>query len=411
MSSGAQTEEQPPATGPHFHVRCARQLFEALESPDGEIRLAALYAVQDAPETALGFGPYATRDLVDVLLSQAELLRGELEWLSWIGTLAAFRDTRVFRLFTSLMATESHTELLFALANYLRAEPAEPIRIELGAALMQNGCVARARAVASVLAASPVLSARESLRIGLLQPGNDTSLPVFSAAVGEWLNELAGPFRTEAQLELQRQGASTLEALVGYWEQLPESAKKWLLAWATESDPDLVLRAIREVLATSSEGLISGALEAAAELKDFPADLETLIVPLLEHKDELIRRAAVTAGRSAFNWRPFFDNENSVLVKQAWIARVMDQEGRDAVPFALQQLADPDWRIRAAAAEGLLSLGEWGVRAGLMLLPDAGEPVRIAVARMVADLADEQLLDEFVYRCSQPIGTQSANLS
>jgi HEAT repeat protein len=411
MSSGTQAEEQSQAAGSQFYVRCARELVEALESPDGEIRLAALYAVQDAPETALSFGPYAKRDLLDVLLSQAELLRGELEWLSWIGVLAAFHDPRVVRLFTSLMATESHTELLFALANYLRAEPVEPIRTELGPALMQNGCVARARAVASVLAGCPGLSPGETLRIGLLHPGHDTSLPVFSAALGEWLNELAGPFRTEAQLELQRQGASTLAALVGYWQRLSESAKKWLLQWASDTDPDLVLDGIREVLGTKSEGLILAALEAAAELKDFPADLETLIIPFLEHGDELVRRAAVMACRSALNWRPFFENEPSVLVKQAWIARVMDQEGRDAVPFALQQLADPDWRIRAAAAEGLVSLGEWGVRAGLMLLPEAGEPVRIAVARMVADLADEQLLDEFVYRCSQPIGTQSANLS
>ena len=68
-------------------------------------------------------------------------------------------------------------------------------------------------------------------------------------------------------------------------------------------------------------------------------------------------------------WRLFFENEPSVLVRQACIARIMDQEGREAVPFALQQLANPDWRIRAAAVEGLLSLGEWGIRAASTLLP------------------------------------------
>jgi hypothetical protein len=134
---------QPRAAGWQFHVRCARELFEALESPDGTIRLSALHAVQNVPEAALSFGPYTKRDLVDVLLSQAERFRGQLEWLSWIGALAAFHDLRVVRPFTSLIATESHTELLFALANYLRAESPDPIRIELGAALMQNECVAR----------------------------------------------------------------------------------------------------------------------------------------------------------------------------------------------------------------------------------------------------------------------------
>ena len=115
MSSGAENTEQAQATTPQFHVRCARELFEALESPDGVIRIAALQAVQNAPATALGFGLHANRDLVDVLLSQAERLRGQLEWLDWIGALAAFRDPRVFRLFALLITRESHTELLFAL--------------------------------------------------------------------------------------------------------------------------------------------------------------------------------------------------------------------------------------------------------------------------------------------------------
>src|SRR5215831_6269354 len=119
MSSGTQAQEQPQAEPSQFHVRCARELFEALESPDGAVRLAALHAVQDAPATALGFGPYLERDLVDILLSQAERFRGGLERLSWIGALAAFHDPRAVRLFASLITTASHTELLFALANYL----------------------------------------------------------------------------------------------------------------------------------------------------------------------------------------------------------------------------------------------------------------------------------------------------
>jgi len=288
-----------------FHVRCARELFEALESAEGAIRLAALHALQNAPETALSFGPYEERDLVDVLLSQAERFRGELEWVSWIGALAAFKDPRVVRLFASLIPTESHTELLFALANYLRTEPLDPIRIPLGAALMQNGCVARARAVASVLAACPHLSAGEALRVGLLQPGNDTPLPLFSAATGEWLDELAGPFQAEAQLELRRQGGSTLATLVGHWERLSESAKKCLLEWAGGTDPDVVLDGIREVLTKRSDELILVALEAAARLKDLTADLESLIVPITEHSDELVRRAAVMACRSGLDWRMF----------------------------------------------------------------------------------------------------------
>jgi HEAT repeat protein len=90
----------------------------------------------------------------------------------------------------------------------------------------------------------------------------------------------------------------------------------------------------------------------------------------------------------------------------------MDQEGREAVSFALQQLANADWRIRAAAADGLLSFGKSGVRAAFTLLPRASEPVRIGIARMVINLADEDLLDEFVRYCSRPdqtVGTHAPN--
>ena len=348
---------------------------------------------------------------MDVLLSQAERVRGQLEWLDWIGALAGFRDPRVFRLFTSLISTESHTELLFALANYLQGESLDAISIQLGTALMQNECVARARAVASILVGHPRLSAAEALRIGLLAPGDETTLPVFSANVGEWLNELAGPFRLEARLELQRQGESTLATLVAHWDRLSESGRKWLLEWATETEPDLVLDGIREALTERSDELILSALEAAAKLKDYPADLGILTLPLLGHGDELIRRAAVMACRSAFDWRLFFESESSVLVRQACIARLMDQERREAIPFALQQLADSDWRIRATAADSLVSLGESGIRAAFALLPEACESVRIAIARMVIDSEDEDLVDEFFRYCPQPVDTQDATLS
>jgi hypothetical protein len=408
MSSDAESTEHSQATSPQFYVRCARELFEALESPDGVIRIAALQAVQNAPAAALGFGLHADRDLVDVLLSQAERVRGQLEWLDWIGALTGFRDPRVFRLFTSLITTESHTELLFALANYLQAESLDAISIQLGTALMQNESVARARAVASILVGRPHLSAGAALRIGLLEPSGGTPLPVFAANAGEWLNELTGPFQLEAKVELRRQGESTLASLVEHWDRLSESGKRWLLEWATETSPDLVLDGIRDALTNRSEVVILPALEAAAKLKDYPADLGDLILPLFEHGDEFIRRAAVVACRSAFDWRLFFESEPSVLVRQACIAKLMDQERREAIPFVLQQLAHADWRIRAAAADGLLSLGESGIRAAFTLLPEACESVRIAIARMVIQAEDEELVDEFFRCCPPPANPQSA---
>jgi HEAT repeat protein len=162
------------------------------------------------------------------------------------------------------------------------------------------------------------------------------------------------------------------------------------------------------VLSKKSDGLTLAALGAAAKLKNSPADVEALIIPFLRHNNEPIRRAAVMACRTASDWRLFFDREPSVLVKQACIAKIIGQEGKEAVPFALQQLANPDWRIRAAAADGLISLGQPGIRAAFTLLPEASETVRIAIARMVIHSTDEALLDEFIQSCPQPAPTQGA---
>jgi len=203
-------------------------------------------------------------------------------------------------------------------------------------------------------------------------------------------------------VELQRQGVSTLTALLSYWDRFSESNKRWLLECAGKVDAGLVLNPIRRVLTTRPHKLTLTALELAAKLKELPDDFDDLITPLVHDGDELVRRAATMLCRSVLDWRRLFANETSVLVRQACIAKVTDQEGEDAIPFVLEQLSDRDWRIRAAAAEALSSLGNSGIRAAFTLLPEAAEPVRASIARMAIQSADENLLDKFLESCSQP---------
>jgi hypothetical protein len=106
VSAEPSSAEQVEGARPQLHIRSARELFEALESPDGTARLAALQAVQRAPATALSFGLHAHRDVIDVLLSQAEHFRGEWEWFHWVGALAGFRNPRVVRLVALLVKNE-----------------------------------------------------------------------------------------------------------------------------------------------------------------------------------------------------------------------------------------------------------------------------------------------------------------
>ena len=407
MNSGARAEQRQEA-GPPIQVRCARDLFQALESRRWRHPPRSASSRTEGSGNGPNLWTPSKRDLVDVLISQAQRFRGDLEWLSWIGALATFRDLRVVRSFASLITTESHAELLFALAHYLRHEPSDSIRYSTRPGSDAEPIGRTGAGLASILATCPAF--RQTKHCASAAGARKrVPLPVFPAAPENGLYELAGPFQSEARLALQRQGPSTLATVVGRWDQLSESTKKWLLEWGVETNADLILDPIREVLVARSDALILPALEAVPRLKHSPAHLDELIIPFLDDDEELVRRAAILAIRSALNWQLIFENDRSVLVRQTCISKVMDQGGSEAVSFAMQQLANPDWRIRAAAAEALLSLGEFGVRAAFELMPQASEPVRIGIARMVIHCADEDLLNEFIQCCSQPVSTQSAN--
>ena len=433
MTPPVAAHEQTETAPPQLCLRTARALFEALAGAAAPTRLSALQAVRLSPATAISFGLYDGRDVIDVLLQQAQRWRGTIEWFSWIGALAAFRDVRVVRLFVSLLSaksadarrqtgekllapsggaldtapvlrelpqsTEDHGDLLFALAEYLRKEPAEGLRRQLAPALMQNECASRARAVAYLLAGSCGGCAGERLRIQLLEGNGEIPLAPFSEEPAAWLAELDGLFQSEARDVLRAQGLATLAALAAHWEELSTSNGAWLLEWAADDDPALATDLMRKALSAGSRELAGAALAAASKLPKTPADLSVFAVPFLSDGSELVRRAAVLCCCD-LDFGAFFETESSVLVKQACLAKLAKTRGPAAIPELLGYLRNADWRIRAAAAEALVFLGSAAVRASIELVPLAGEPVRAAVARMVASCADEDLLEAYLRACA-----------
>ena len=398
MTRPVAAHEPTDATAPQLCLRTARALFEALTATEARTRLSALEAVRLSPATALSFGLHEGRDVVDVLLLQAQRFRGTMEWLAWIAALAAFRDIRVVRLFVSLLTTEHHSDLLFALAEYLREEPAEALRPQLTPALMQNECASRARAVAHVLAGCSGACAGERLRIELLESSGEAALPLFSEAVAAWLAELNGVFQSEARAVLRVQGCVTLALLAAHWGEFSTNNAAWLLEWAAIDDPTLAADLVRKALSAGPRPLAVAALIAASKLPDPPADLSAFAIAFLRDENELVRRAAVLCCLD-LNFGAFFERESSVLVKQACLSKLAQTRGLEAVPELLVHLRGADWRIRAAAADALLFLGPAAVRAAIELVPIAGEPVRTAIARMVASCADEDLLEAYLSAC------------
>jgi hypothetical protein len=393
--------EQAEKPNEQLCLRTARALFEELTSPDSSRRLAALQAVQLSPTAALRFGLHERRDVVDILLLQASRFYGDPEWFSWIGALASFRDLRVVQLFSSLLTTEEQGELCFALVEYLQTESWGNPRSQFAAALMQNKSAVRARAVACLLAGAANLTTAEQLRVGLLEKDQNSSLPLFQAAPSEWLAELAGPFQIEARYALAGQGTPALTSLSHHWDELSESTREWLVESYAECDEAALLEISRKALTANSHRVALAALKTLAGIDHVPAELNPLITPFLSHSDEAIRRAAVL---SCFDvdWRLLFSHEASATVQQACIQKLAECEGLNAVPDLLQHLSSPDWRIRAAAAHALTSLGATGVRAALGLVPQGDGPVRTAIARMLVEFGDEELIDQFLACAATP---------
>lgn len=394
MSAAVGCDMKAEAAETPVRVRSARELFRKLSAADDPARFSVLDAVRLSPEAALSFGIFEGRDVIDVLLQNADQVHGHMEWFRWIGALAAFRAPRVVRLFISLLLSEKEGELLFAAAQYLRSEPVESIHAEVASALMQNESAVRARAAADVIASSLCLSVSERLRIGLLQE-TGPELPGFLTAPAEWLAELNGPFRSEAYFHLERQGQDAIRALAEHWDQLSEGNREWLIEWSSEQSPSLSAQLVRRTLRHSvSDRLSLAALQAATLLGPVADDLDDLIRPYLSHPNETMRCAAAKGVSSGVDWRAVFQNESSLRVKGICLRRMPETDGLRAIPDLLHHLQNADWRIRAAAADGLATLGAPGAREAIALLPEADDTVRAAIARVLLQFGDEDMLDE-----------------
>src|SRR6266496_2015162 len=218
-----------PTTPPHS-IRSAQELHEALTAGEPRRRLGALQAIISRPDAARRLGVHAGLDVIALLLQQETRMRGCLEWLSWVGALAAFRDPRVSAFFIELLRTAEQPDILFAAARYLSSEPSAQLYPSLSPLLLQHTCVPRARAVAQVLAGCAVLSPAERLRVALLAPAGGSAAPQLDQTTADcWLTELQGPYRLAAQTGLQAQGESAFAALCGLWERLDDDARSWLV--------------------------------------------------------------------------------------------------------------------------------------------------------------------------------------
>jgi hypothetical protein len=393
-------------------ITSAAQLHAALTAPDADTRLGTLEAVVADPRAALGFGLYADRDIIDVLLEQARATPVAAEWLTLANALAVFADPRVAGFFTEVLAEHPDPAVLFLASDYLAATRARVPRATLERLLLQNDSPARARAAAPLVMRMGVRTPAERLRVALLVDDGPPP-PPFADASDAYLAELRGPFVQDARAALMAQGDAAASNVLTRWAALDDATQAWLIDWAVQTLPaGAAEQVVGRVLDSGNDLLLRIALLRLAERQDVSIDPPAeALAQWLCHPDAEVRRAAILKSAAPFAWPSLLelisaDVDPRVRAAATW--RLSADFNSRALPRLLTALGDEHWQVRAAAVEGLVGLGSDVCSAVRLLVDDARLPVRVAAVDVLLRLGDDAWLAEHLLGGAEASATTTA---
>ena len=393
-------------------ITSAAQLHAALTAPDADTRLGTLEAVVADPRAALGFGLYADRDIIDVLLEQARATPVAAEWLTLANALAVFADPRVAGFFTEVLAEHPDPAVLFLASDYLAATRARVPRATLERLLLQNDSPARARAAAPLVMRMGIRTPAERLRVALLVDDGPPP-PPFADASDAYLAELRGPFVQDARAALMAQGDAAASNVLTRWAALDDATQAWLIDWAVQTLPaGAAEQVVGRVLDSGNDLLLRIALLRLAERQDVSIDPPAeALAQWLCHPDAEVRRAAILKSAAPFAWPSLLgligaDVDPRVRAAATW--RLSADFNSTALPRLLAALGDEQWQVRAAAVDGLVGLGSDACSAVRPLVDDARLPVRVAAVDVLLRLGDDAWLAEHLLGGAEASATTTA---
>ena len=379
-------------------ITSAAQLHAALTAPDPDTRLGTLEAVVADPKAALGFGLYADRDIIDVLLEQARSTPVAAEWLTLVNAVAVFVDPRVAGFFTDVLAEHPDPAVLFLASEYLAATRARVPRATLERLLLQDNSPARARAAAPLLFGMGMRTPAERLRVALLVDDGPPP-PPFAHASDAYLAELRGPFVQDARAALMAQGDAAASSLLTFWAALDDATLAWLIDWAVQTLPaGAAEEVVGRVSDSGNDQLLRIALIRLAERQDVSIDPPAEArAHWLRHPDPEVRRAAILKSAARFAWPSLLEITSADVdprVRAAATWRLSADFNSRALPRLLDALGDEHWQVRAAAVDGLIGLGSDVSSAVRPLVDDARLPVRVAAVDVLLRLGEDAWLAE-----------------
>lgn len=386
---------EPRAT---LHIGSAKDLYEALAHTDEAVRLSVLQAIAEFPSQARDFGPSNGKDLIDHLIAMAQRDPSPRVRSAAVKVVANFRSRRVLEFLKERMRATRDVELVLDLEPRLRVEPLPEIREFLLEFLAEPSTgPAQALVAARLLSSDASLSTPQRLRVSLLSDGEVPPPPLDADSEAAWVAELSGSLWDRAMPLVDGQGDAILR-LWKSWPQLSGEAQKWMLRWTAVGHPDTARAAIPSILnGALAADVVAAVLQCAGAVGvDADAIGADRVREMLAHPDARVRAAALEAGlgdpREAADLMG--DGAQDPQVRLAALRRCLAVDPAAAVDSAVALLGDPDWRIRAAAADALVSLGEAVVDRVRPVVLNGSAAARPAAARVLVALRGEDWLEQ-----------------
>ncbi len=361
-----------------LRIESAGDLFRGLRSPDFQVRLAVLEAIGRNPAKALAYGPYEGKELADEIIGQLRRSRHKSGSLALFSTLAVFGGPRVGEEAARCFAEKDDPRLLLACANRLMQDN-EAEAVDFLEPWIWRDDRPQARAAATILAGHGLEQPRTRLRAAILSDRPADVPPFDRESEAAWLSELNGAWRDKALELLGADGREAWLRLKSCWDRLTGSAKTGVVAWGVRDFPVEVRGLLAEVLEKEPE-LAGEILKVMAEMPELADGLECQLAPYAQSSDEELRLLAFRAGARPLDIRAELDREKNVGIRCLLLRRAAEQDMFDPTEILLRHLADPDWRIRSAAADGLAAAGPGVAGAVRGLLEHESEAVRATAA-------------------------------
>ena len=381
-SSEAPDGQKPDTDLPKLTIASADDLFHALRSDSGGVRLSVLSAISKSPEKALSYGPYNGRDLLEELFTQLTAARDSRYRLALLRTISVFRGSQVTEVMKATFHATTDAREAAVCAARLSDSTEADLRRFFSPFLKEEGRL-QARLAADILARFDDHPSEDRVRIAVL---SDEAFPIpvlDNATEAVWMKALCGPSSQRARRLIETLGEPAFVRFRNQWSVFPLELKTWLLEWGAHSHPAYAVELFLKAFDQGPEDLHLAALQ---HLKGFGAAaglFHTTLSALSGHPDRRIRLASLRAGAVVKDPRGRLGKEPDLEVRLLLIPRLTAVYGTDAVPDLLDLLHDHSWKIRNAAVSALVALGAAVADAVEPLAEDEDLSVRVAVEQVL----------------------------